>query len=217
MKRPGYVIFDCDGVLVDSEPAAVQLLAESFSRHGLPMTPAEIDLHFVGGTMAGAGQKARDMGARLPATWVEDTYEELYARLAAGTPLIDGIERVLDRLDAAGIGYAVGSNGSQRKMGITLGQHPALMARLAGRLYSGQDLLMTKPDPGMFLRIAADAGVDPAACAVVDDSASGVRAGVAAGMRTLGFAAHDEGLRLRSLGAEVFHRMADLPALLGLG
>ncbi len=216
MPRPDFVIFDCDGVLVDSEPLSNALLHADLTSRGLELTPAVIDRLFTGGTIKGVSEKAREMGADIPDGWVDAFYEKLYARLAEGTPPIPGIEAVLDRLDTAGIGYAVGSNGSERKMQITLGQHPALLERLQERLYSAHTYGVAKPEPDLFLRAARDAGVAPGACAVVDDSPSGCKAGVRAGMRTLGFAAHDDGARLADLGAEVFHDMVELPGLLGL-
>lgn len=216
MSRFQAVIFDCDGVVVDSEAPAFEMLSAEFTAYGLPMTSEEIGRQFIGGTLAGLWQQARAMGATLPGDWVEEFYERLYTRLAEGTPLIDGVEGVLDRLDAAGIGYAVGSNGSDRKMQVTIGQHPALMSRLQGRLFSGQTLGAPKPAPDVFLHAARALGVDPSQCAVVDDSPTGCIGGRNAGMTVFGFAAHSDGAELAVTGAAVFHRMADLPALLGL-
>jgi beta-phosphoglucomutase-like phosphatase (HAD superfamily) len=144
---PGAVIFDCDGVIVDSEPATFVLLAQDFARYGLTMSPDEIAHDFIGGTMAGVAAMARAKGADLPDDWVASFYEKLYAHLALGTPLMPGIIKVLDHLDQLHIPYAVGSNGSARKMQITLGQHPGLLPRFEGRLFSGQTLGKPKPAP----------------------------------------------------------------------
>lgn len=213
---PDFVIFDCDGVLVDSEPLTTALIRDDLARRGLDLSTEQTDRIFTGGTMAGVAQLASDMGADLPEDWVAQIYDQMHRRLAEGTPLIAGIEAVLDRLDAVGIPYAVGSNGSEEKMEITLGQHPALQARLRGRIYSAHTLGVAKPDPELYLIPAREAGVPPERCVVVDDTSTGCTAGVRAGMRTLGFAEHDAGLRLKEVGAEPFHRMAELPALLGL-
>lgn len=213
---PSAVLFDCDGVLVDSEPASFDLLGEDLARHGLPLSRDEMETHFIGGTIRGVAEKARGLGADLPATWVEEFYERLYARLAEFTPLIPGIETALDSLDAARIPYAVGSNGTSRKMRITLGQHPALHARLQGRLFSGQELGFPKPAPDLWLHAARALGADPARAVVIEDSPTGCIAARRARMRCLGFAPHDDGARLVAEGAEVFHRMSDLPARLGL-
>lgn len=212
---PDLVLFDCDGVLVDSEPITNALLVENLGRHGLPLSAHQTDTLFVAGTMRGVGEAATRLGASLPDTWLEDIYSEMHARLAE-TPLIDGIVEVLDALDSARIAYAVGSNGSMAKMRITLGQHPKLWSRLQGRLFSAHVHGTPKPDPALYLIAARAMGVPAERCAVVDDSAAGCRAGVAAGMACHGFAAHDDGARLSAVGAQVFHSMAELPAHWGL-
>ena len=213
---PAAVLFDCDGVIVDSEPIGHAMLRDDLARHGLDLPVAEVHRLFVGSTMGRVAAKARGLGAVLPDGWVDAFYARLYARLAEGTPLISGIEAVLDRLDAAGIPYAVGSNGTTQKMTVTLSQHPRLWARLQDRLFSGQELGCPKPDPGLYLKAAAALGAAPGDCVVVDDSPTGCVAGVAAGMRTLGFAEHGDGAALAAAGAEVFHAMDEMPGLIGL-
>ena len=213
---PEAVIFDCDGVIVDSEYPTFELLAQEFADHGLILTADQIAQDFIGGTMAGVADLARAKGADLPADWVPAFYEKLYAHLAAGTPLVPGILGVLDRLDARALPYAVGSNGSDRKMQVTLGQYPGLIARFQGRLFSGQTLGKPKPAPDLYWHAAAALGVDPSRCVVVEDSPTGARAARAAGMRCMGYAAagHEDGLR--AAGADIFYDMAELPGLLGL-
>lgn len=213
---PAAVLFDCDGVLVDSEDIAFDLLMDEFATHGLTLPRARMEAEVLGLTMAGVADRARLLGAALPQDWVARFYDRLYARLAEGTPLIPGILQVLDRLDAAGIPYAVGSNGSDRKMEITLGQHPAVRARLQGRMFSGQTLGTPKPAPDLWLHAARMLGADPARCTVVEDSPTGARAARAAGMRCLAYAPHGDGARMIAEGAQPFRAMADLPGLLGL-
>ncbi len=214
--KPALVLFDCDGVLVDSEPITNALLVENLARHGLSLTAQEVDGLFVGGTMKTVGEKATRLGAVLPDTWLKDIYDEMHARLAAGTPIIEGVIEVLRALDFAGIPYAVGSNGSLDKMQITLGQHPELWEKLKGRLFSAHVHGAAKPDPALYLAAAESVGVAPIDCAVVDDSPAGCQAGVAAGMACHGYAAHDDGARLAGVGVRVFHNMRDLPGILGL-
>jgi HAD superfamily hydrolase (TIGR01509 family) len=213
---PRAVIFDCDGVLVDSEPASFDLLAQDLAAHGLDLPRAEMERIFLGGTIAGVHATARGMGAELPDGWVADFYGRLYGRLAQGTPLMPGALALLDRLDAAGIVYAVGSNGSDRKMQVTLGQHPGLLERFGGRLFSGQTLGRPKPAPDLYLHVADRLGHPPAACVVVEDSPTGVRAAAAAGMRCFGLAPLGDGRVLAAEGAIVIRALANLPAHLDL-
>lgn len=210
------VLFDCDGVLVDSEPITNRLLAADLTAHGLPLTVEACVQLFVGGTIAGVGDRARQLGARLPPDWAAGFYERMFAALAQGCPAIPGVEGAVARLAAAGLGLAVGSNGPPRKMEVTLGQHPALRAAFGAHVHSAQLLGRPKPDPLVWLHAARMLGVAPGACVVVEDSATGARAARAAGMRCLGYAPHGGAERLAAEGAEVFADMADLPALLGL-
>ncbi len=214
--RVAAVLFDCDGVVVDSEEMTFDLIAEELAAHGLPIGREVVARDYIGGTMADVATRARAAGATLPADWVERFYDRLYALLAQGTPLVPGIPALLDRLEAAGIPFAIGSNGSAQKMQVTLGQHPGLLARFRGHVYSGQSLGAPKPAPTLYLHAAAQLGVDPAACVVIEDSPTGARAAQAAGMRCLGYAAHSPAAPLVAVGAEPFTDMALVPGLLGL-
>lgn len=213
--RPEAVLFDCDGVIVDSEEMTFDLLVGEFAAHGLVLPVEVIARDFVGGTMADVARRARDAGAKLPEDWVERFYQRLYAHLAKGTPLIAGITDVLDRLDAAGIPYAIGSNGSAEKMQVTLGQHAGLIARFKGHLYSGQSLGAPKPAPDLYLYASRALGVDPSRAVVIEDSPTGARAARNAGIRCLGYAPNGNP-RLAAEGAEIFSDMNRLPDLLGV-
>ncbi len=212
---PKAVIFDCDGVIVDSEMMTFDILVTEFAAHGLQVTRDDVAHDFVGGTMADVAVRARAAGARLPDDWVEDFYDRLYAILAQGVPLVAGITSVLDALDQAGIPYAIGSNGSDHKMQVTLGQH-GLLPRFRGHLYSGQTLGRPKPAPDLYLHAARQLGVAPQDCVVIEDSPTGARAARAAGIPCWGYDAHGDGDRLKAAGARLFHDMHDLPGLLGL-
>ena len=216
LTPPAAVLFDCDGVVADSEPATFDLLAEDFGARGLHLTRTEMERLFLGGTIERCGQIAAERGAALPPDWVASFYARLHDRLAAHTPLIPGVTAVFDALDRAGLAYAIASNGSLAKMRITLGQHAGLMARLEGRLFSGHDLNMLKPAPDLYLHAAQQLGHSPARCVVIEDSAPGARAARAAGIPCLGYAPHGGAEALRGEGAQIFTDMADLPGLLGL-
>jgi HAD superfamily hydrolase (TIGR01509 family) len=213
--KPQAVIFDCDGLLVDSETIAFDMVAGDLALYAPHLTREQQEHALLGLTLQGVADKARSLGANLPADWVADFYERLYARLEQGAPLVPGVLSVLDALDAAGLPYAIGSNGSPRKMEITLGQHPGLIARFQGRIFSGQETPRPKPFPDLYLKAAASMDVAPEFCAVVEDSPTGARAARAAGMRCMGYAPHG-GDALLAEGAEPFTRMSDLPKLLHL-
>lgn len=210
---PKAVIFDCDGVVVDSEPMLFDMLAEDLARHNLPLSVQSLPQIFLGMTLPGLRDKANAMGATLPPTWCDDFYARLYAKLRLGVPLVAGILPVLEALDTAGIPFAMGSNGSAEKMQITLWQH-GLTRRFKG-LFSGQALGKPKPAPDVYLLAAATMQIAPADCVVIEDSATGARAAAQAGMRCFGYAPHG-GAALQAEGAVLFSDMKDLPALLGL-
>jgi len=209
MQKPELVIFDCDGVLVDSEVIGNTIMAESLSLHGLVVSLEECMALFVGATMAGVKLKAEGLGATLPEDWVAQIYEDIYARLRQDCPLIEGVVGVLDALDAAEVPYCVASNGSREKMGITLGQN-GILARFGDRVYSAQELDTAKPAPELFWHAAQ--GISHKQCVVIEDSLNGIRGAAAAGMRCFAYA--PEGGDVEQ--ATRFERMAELPALLGL-
>jgi HAD superfamily hydrolase (TIGR01509 family) len=218
MTRPAAVLFDCDGVIVDSEGLTATLLRDDLARHGLPLTPLAFEADYIGGTIETVAIRARQAGAILPEGWVADIYRRLYLLLAKEAPLVPGIVAVLNALQAAGIPHAVASNGPPEKMAITLGRH-GLTPRFRAVL-SGQALGRPKPAPDVYLAAAAACDARPADCVVIEDSATGARAALAAGIPCLGFAAHGPDTptarQLADLGVPLFTRMADLPGLLRL-
>ncbi|MEP2028709.1 MAG: HAD family phosphatase [Paracoccaceae bacterium] len=215
MERPKLVIFDCDGVLVDSEPITNQILRGSLAAYGLDLQISDMGRLFVGGTMAGVMSKARELGADLPDHWLDVIYSQIYAELQEQVEIVPGVEVLLDQLDAAGVGYAVGSNGPMRKMEITLGR-TGLLSRLEGRIFSSHDCAAPKPAPDVYLNAAAHAGLATADCVVIEDSATGARAGRAAGMRCYGYCGETSPDILKPICNDVFHDMAELKSILRL-
>lgn len=215
MWKAKYVLFDCDGVLVDSEALTQNVLSNDLARYGLGIPPGEVGRLFIGGTMAGVMQSARAMGAALPDDWLDQIYATLFAELAAQCEIIPGVAEMLDRLEHAGIGYATCSNGPMAKMEVTLGRC-GLWDRFEGRIYSAHDCAASKPAPDVYLKGAMLAGVDPADCAVIEDSATGARAGQAAGMPVFGYCADTDAAKLEPHCTALFKDMSELPVLLGL-
>ncbi len=216
MENLEMVIFDCDGVIVDSELLLNEVLRDDLAAHGLDLSVEEVMDRFVGGTMEGVAQKAKDAGATLGPDWVEEFYPKAYARLATSVEVIPGIVEVLDALDAAGVPYAVGSNGRVRKMEITLGRTGLLDRFPDGWLLSGQDCDAPKRAPDVYLKAMGLVGAEPSRCAVIEDSATGARAGQASGARVFGFHRDTAREKLAPVSDVLFDDMADLIGLLKL-
>lgn len=207
------VIFDCDGVLVDSEVVSNQVMVRNLARYGLHLSLSECMNLFVGGTMTGVMSKSRELGADLPEDWISEIYAEIFDGLRAGVALVRGIPDVLAHIDEKGVPCCVASNGSRDKMKITLGQN-GLWTRFETAVFSAHEMETGKPEPGLFLAAARHFGAK--APVIIEDSPSGATAAQRAGMRCLGYAENGDGAKLAALGAEVFHDMEDLPALLAL-
>lgn len=212
---PSAVLFDCDGVLVDSETITNTVMRDSLATHGLSLELHEIMPLFVGGTIQSCYEQAKKLGADLPDSWVPDIYDEMYTRLAEDVTLISGVNQMFDQLDEARISYAVGSNGPHAKMAITLAK-TGLLTRLEGRIVSREDVSRPKPAPDIYLRAAQLVAQSPERCIVIEDSVSGAKAGKAAGMVTWGFTAETPEESLSPICDATFHNMADLPMLLNL-
>ena len=211
---PGLVIFDCDGVLVDSEPVANRVFRQMLAEQGLDLAPETMDELFLGRSMEHCLAHAADMlGRPLPGEFQSEHDRRLFAALAAELAVTPGLPQVLDRLAGP---YCVASNGSLDKLRFSLG-HVGLLARFEGRLFSAAMVARGKPAPDLFLHAARCMGVPPGACVVIEDTPTGVTAAVAAGMEVFGFAARTPAARLREAGAQrVFADMVELPALLGI-
>jgi len=208
--RYDLVIFDCDGVLVDSERLAVRMEAQMVSELGWPLTEADIIDLFVGRSVAYMqAEVERHIGRSID--WeadIEPRYRELLARELKP---VEGIVEVLDKMS---VPICVASSGSHEKMQFTLGL-TGLWDRFAGRIFSVDDVDHGKPAPDVFLHAARQMGVTPGRCAVIEDSASGVLAGLAAGMSVFAFAGGvTPASKLHHEGVVVFDDMRTLPDLL---
>jgi HAD superfamily hydrolase (TIGR01509 family) len=210
----GLVIFDCDGVLVDSERLAVRVEAQLLATLGWPLGEDEILERFVGRSDAHmlAGIE-RALGREVP-EWPALYRAALTEAFHAALVPVDG---VADALDALTLPTCVASSGTIDKVRLTLGL-TGLLDRFDGRIFSATEVAAGKPAPDLFLHAAARMGVPPAACVVVEDSVAGVEAARRAGMRCLGYAG---GLTpaswLTGPGTTVFDDMAALVPLLTSG
>ena len=212
MSNIELIIFDCDGVLVDSERIANEVFAEILNREcGLSLTLADMLETFVGHSSQQCMEILREMLGKEPPVGIEGLYKsEINLALSTHVTAIEGIYHALESLS---VPYCVASSGSHEKMKTTLGRTD-LMKYFRGRLFSTSDVERGKPFPDVYLHAANAMGVsDPRKCLVVEDSPLGVKGAVSAGMTVFGYAALMSERKLISAGAHhVFQEMARLPS-----
>jgi HAD superfamily hydrolase (TIGR01509 family) len=207
------VIFDCDGVLVDSEIVANRVAAEAVSRLGWPMTTAESVAAFMGLRLSDMPPIVERLTGRpVPEGWVEQLRQGIMAALAQEAEPVPGAAAALRGVAALGVPYRVASNSSHEEMRVKFGR-TGLAALVEGRVHSARDVGRGKPAPDLFLAAAAAEGAAPGACLVVEDSVPGCRAARAAGMACLGLVLHgDEAAALAAEGAVPIGSLADAVA-----
>jgi HAD superfamily hydrolase (TIGR01509 family) len=211
------VIFDCDGVLVDSEAISNEVLARMLTHEGLPTTLRGARRDYQGLLLADICSRAEAMlGRSLPPGWLAE-YERLRAEaFRHGLEPVAGAAEAVRRVKAAGLKVCVASQGALAKTRLTLGLTGLLELFPPGALFSAHDVPRPKPDPALFRHAAATMGVQPSACTVIEDTPLGVTAAVAAGMRAIGYAADSDERALRNAGAEIVRSLDELPEFLGL-
>ena len=209
---PSLVIFDNDGVLVDSEELSTQMLVDAAREYGpLAMELSEAMRLFRGRKMA---ECVAILSERLGWPLPEDFIPNYRARQAeAFRHRLKPIPEIHDTLREIRLPICVASNGPREKIALALSV-TGLLPFFEGRIFSSYELGTWKPDPGLYLHAAAAMGVAPADCVVVEDSVLGVRAGIAAGMRVLAYIAAGDAEEFHVPGATRFERMSELPALL---
>jgi HAD superfamily hydrolase (TIGR01509 family) len=206
------VIFDCDGVLVDSEPVANRTLAQMLRELGLHLTQEQIFQNFVGYSLPHCMRVIAGMlGRPPPENFLRDLQARTFAAFRTELQAMPGIEDALDRLD---VPFCVASSGDHEKMNLTLGI-TGLLPRFVGRIFSVTQVARGKPAPDVYLFAARQLGAEPSACVVIEDTPPGVQAGVAAGMTVFGFCAHTPEHKLRAAGAHrTFDEMRRLPEMM---
>jgi HAD superfamily hydrolase (TIGR01509 family) len=208
------VIFDCDGVLVDSEPISNRTLAAMVTEQGLPMSTEESMRTFMGRTLSACMEiLAQELGRPVPDGFLAELQRRTYEALGRDLEAVPGVEAALDALVDQNTRVCVASSGSLEKMRFTLGR-TGLLGRFEGRLFSATEVEHGKPHPDVFLHAAREMGALPTDCIVVEDSVLGVEGGCAAKMRVLGFARDTCPAALAGAGARVFDDMAQLPGLI---
>ncbi len=211
-------VFDCDGVLIDSEIIASSVESEFFAKFGYEITPQEVTQRFAGLTGRALGDIVEaDTGRKLPDDFFERSKEEIDRRLARDLKAVPGVKEMLDQLD--GKPFCVCSNSSMARLKLSL-ERTRLWDRFVPRIYSAIEVgdLQPKPAPNVYRYAMAEFGADARDTVVLEDSVFGVTAARAAGARVIGFTggAHTwpgHADVLTDAGAEtVINRLIDLPA-----
>jgi HAD superfamily hydrolase (TIGR01509 family) len=209
------VIFDCDGVLVDSEPVTCGVLAQMLRELGADISDAQTIERFVGKTVREETATIEAMiGGPIPDHWYPQFLQRRDAALAESVTAVPGIAELIAAVQAAGFAHAVASGADRGKMRVTLGR-TGLLDRLMPHVYGSDQVQRSKPHPDVYLLAARSLGVAPERCLVVEDTPTGTRAGVAAGATVVGYCARNDPRGLLAAGAAmVFDDMTRLAALL---
>jgi len=207
------VIFDCDGVLVDSEGPASRVTAREVSALGWPMTQDEALARFMGLRLSDMpALVAAHTGRPVPPGWVTHVRDRLIETLGHEAVAMPGAADALRATAALGLRYRVASNSSHEEMAVKFAR-TGLAPLVAGRVHSARDVAAGKPAPDVFLAAAAAEGIAPHSCIVVEDSLPGIRGALAAGMACIGLDPHGPGEALRAAGAHPVRALSELPAL----
>jgi beta-phosphoglucomutase-like phosphatase (HAD superfamily) len=217
MPDPQLVIFDADGVLVDSEVISNRVLARLLTGSGLPMTLSETRRDYQGLLLDEIpAVTERRFGHHLPADFLERFQAERAEEFRQELKPVPGAAEAVRRIQAAGVQVCVASQGKLAKTRMTLELTGLDQLIPRDAVFSAYSVSRGKPHPDLFLHAAERMGAEPAACVVIEDTALGVTAAVAARMRVLGYAADSDDATLRGAGAEIIHSLDELPALLRL-
>lgn len=205
------VIFDCDGVLVDSEIIGIRVLLELASAYGVVMEEQEAVRQLSGRNLTEAVATLQSLtDYPFAADFIEQYRTRSYAQFEKEVKPVEGVREVLEQLT---VPFCVASSGPVRKIELNL-RLTGLLPFFEGNIFSAYTINSWKPDPGIFLHAAATMGFNPADCVVVEDSLAGIQAAKAGGFRALGYASEHSAAYLAAAGAEVFYQMKQLPALL---
>jgi HAD superfamily hydrolase (TIGR01509 family) len=218
---PRLIIFDCDGVLMDSEIVSSRVVAADLTARGIPTTPAEAMHQYVGVSLLDMIPMVEaELGHALPPDWFTSMTRKIAGAMEEGVEPVAGAREILERLNGMGVRWRIASNSADLEMDAKFGR-TGFTGLVAGRVHSAPRLFASggkpKPAPDVFLDAAKAEGVAPGDCAVVEDSVPGVKGAVAAGMTAIGFDPVGDGAHLTRAGAHhILHKLSDLPMLLRL-
>ncbi len=207
------IIFDCDGVLVDTEKIGNGVLLQMASEHGFQLELEEAYHLFNGRSLKDCFlQIEKGIGKKLPEDFECNYRNRSFEAFKIGTKPMEGIVDFLNNLK---IPYCTASSGPLEKIRLNL-ELAGLLDRFEGRIYSSYSIKSWKPDPGIFLHAAVEMGFDVKDCIVIEDSVAGVRAGINGGFKVYGFANGFNNTDLEKEGAILFHSYEELSRVLGV-
>ena len=213
--RPAAVLFDCDGVLADSEALVNHLVAEDLTARGWRLSGEQARETFLGMAVPDMLPVIEARVGPLPPDWTLALSRRIATRLMAELEPVPGAIAAVRAVLAAGLPVAVASNSGRAELMAKLARL-GLAEAFAGRAFSFEEVARPKPAPDLYLAAARACGADPARCVVVEDSLLGAEAGIAAGCWVLGLTRGTDARVFEAVGAEPLAAMEELPARLGL-
>ena len=208
------IIFDCDGVVVDSEVITTQVLIEMCADLGLDYDEERVFKTFIGRSNKSCeAALEQELGHRPPESFFQDFHDEVFARYETDLQEVKDIRRLLDALNEHSIPFCLASSGDFSKIRKGLGTCD-LLEYFEGKIYSAQEVEHGKPAPDLFLHAAKSMGYEGAKCLVIEDSQPGVMAAKAAHMEVIGFAERSCKKTLETAGAKTVSSMKDILSLL---
>ncbi len=211
------VLFDCDGVLVDSEPITNGVLRQMLVEAGWALSQADCERIFIGKAVRDERARIeRETGQPLTDDWIRAFYARRDERLRAELKNVAGALEAVIAAHAHTAGRIACASGADKAKVVMQIQMAGMAPYFGDRIFSGHDLPRSKPAPDVYLAAAAHVGADPSRCLVIEDTATGAQAGLAAGATVWGYCQHGHGRAFQGLGvARVFEHMDALTAALG--
>lgn len=206
------VLFDCDGVLVDSEPITNGVLREMLNEAGWALSPAECMAIFIGKAVRDERARIeRETGQALTEEWMRVFYARRDQRLRAELQAMDGALDAVAAVHRSVGGRIACASGADKAKVVMQIEMVGMQPYFGERIFSGHDMPRSKPAPDVYLAAAAHLGADPRRCLVIEDTATGVRAGLDAGATVWGYCPEGHGRAFEGLPvARVFHHMDEL-------
>ncbi len=208
------VLFDCDGVLVDSEPITNGVLCQMLNEAGWPLTQAECERIFIGKAVRDERERIEhETGLPLTEAWMRAFYARRDERLRAELKAMDGALEAVRAAHQRTQGRIACASGADKAKVVMQIEMAGMAPYFGERIFSGHDLPRSKPHPDVYLAAATHLGIHPEHCLVIEDTATGARAGLAAGATVWGYCPAGHGRAFEGLAvARVFRHMDELAA-----